>query len=117
MDNIFTSLKSQLQDEIKNLNYQMDHILYHIAEVVLSIYLKKYGEKNIKENTWIENRITFKIKIVYHLERVTPEAIKLLGSTKSKITKNKNGENVPNLGITEVVLVQCNIVNNDCQKN
>ena len=51
MDNIFTSLKSQLQDEIKNLNYQMDHILYHIAEVVLSIYLKKYGEKNIKENT------------------------------------------------------------------
>ena len=117
MDTIFTSSKFQLQDEIKNLNYQMDHILYHIAEVVLSIYLKKYGEKNIKEHTWIENRITFKIKIVYYLERVTPEAIKLLGSTKSKITKNKNGENVPNLGITEVVLVHCNIVNNDCQKN
>ena len=35
--------------------------------------------------------------------------MKLLGSTKSKITKNKHGENVPNLEITEVVLVRCNI--------
>ena len=32
--------------------------------------------------------------------------MKLLGSTKSKITKNENGENVPNLEITDVVLVQ-----------
>ena len=41
----------------------------------------------------------------------------LLGSTKSKITKSGNGENVPNLEITEVVLVDFNIVNNDCQQN
>ena len=39
--------------------------------------------------------------------------MKLLGSTKNKITKDKNGENVPHLEITEVVLVHCNIVNND----
>ena len=39
--------------------------------------------------------------------------MKLLGSTKSKITKDKNGENVPHLEITEVVLVHCNIVNKD----
>ena len=37
--------------------------------------------------------------------------IKLIGSTKSKITKNENGEYVPRLKITEVVLVHCNIVN------
>ena len=37
----------------------------------------------------------------------------LLGSTENKITKDKNGENVPNLEITEVVLVHCNIVNKD----
>ena len=43
--------------------------------------------------------------------------MKLLGSTKSKITKNENGENVPNLEITEVVLVHCNIVNNNYQQN
>ena len=39
--------------------------------------------------------------------------MKLLGSTKSKVSKDKNGKKVPNLEITEVVLVYCNIVNNE----
>ena len=43
--------------------------------------------------------------------------MKLLGSTKNKITKDKNGENVPDLEITEVVLVHCKIVNNDYQQD
>ena len=43
--------------------------------------------------------------------------MKLLGSTKSKITKDKNGENVPYLEITEVVLIHCNVVNNSYQQN
>ena len=43
--------------------------------------------------------------------------MKLLGSTESKITKDKNGENVPHLEITEVVLVHCNMVNNDYQQD
>ena len=43
--------------------------------------------------------------------------MKLLRSTKSTITKNENGENVPNLEITEVVLVHCNIVNNNYQQS
>ena len=61
----------------------------------------------------VENRITFKIKNGYSLERLTKETMKLLGSTENKITKDKNGENVPHLVITEVVLVHCNTVNND----
>ena len=61
----------------------------------------------------IENRITFKIKAKYHLELLTPETIKLLGSTENKINKDKNGENIPHLEITEVVLVHCNIVKKD----
>ena len=65
----------------------------------------------------IENRVTFKIKNGYSLELLTPETMKLLGSTKNKITKDKNGENVPHLEITEVVLVHCNIVNNDYQQD
>ena len=65
----------------------------------------------------IENRITFKIKAGYQLELLTPEIIKLLGSTKNKITKDTNGENVPDLEITEVVLLRCNIVNNDYQQD
>ena len=51
------------------------------------------------------------------LKLVTPEIMKLLGSTKSKITKNKNGENVPHLEIVELVLIHCNIVNNNYQQN
>ena len=43
--------------------------------------------------------------------------MKLLRSTKSKITKYENGENVPNLQITEVVLMHCNIANNDYQQD
>ena len=43
--------------------------------------------------------------------------MKLLGSTENKITKDKNGENVPHLEITEVILVHCNIVNNDYQQD
>ena len=41
--------------------------------------------------------------------------MKLLKSTKSKITEDKNGENVPHLEIAEVILVQCSFVNNDYQ--
>ena len=43
--------------------------------------------------------------------------MKLLGSTENKITKDKNGENVRHLEITEVGLVHCNIVNNDYQQD
>ena len=50
-----------------NLNYLMDHVLYH--------------------------------------KLLTPETMKLIRRTKSKITKDKNSENVPNLEVTEVVLV------------
>ena len=64
-----------------------------------------------------ENRITFRIKTVYYLEILTPETMKLLGNTKSKTTKDKNGKNVPHLEITQVVLIHCNIRNNDYQQD
>ena len=87
--------------------------------------LKKHGEKINKDNkpsvkiyiNKIENRITFKIKNGYALELLTKETMKILGSTENKITKDKNGENVPHLEITEVVLVHCNMVNNDYQQD
>ena len=43
--------------------------------------------------------------------------MKLLESTKNKITKDKNGENLPHIEITEVVLVHCNMLNNDYQQD
>ena len=61
----------------------------------------------------LENRIMFKTKKGYYLQLLVPETLKLLGSTKSKINEGKNGENVPHLVITEVVLIHCNIANNE----
>ena len=43
--------------------------------------------------------------------------MKLLGSTESKITKDKNGENVPHLEIAELLLIHCNLVNNNYSQN
>ena len=49
--------------------------------------------------------------------RSTPETMKLLGSTESKIIKDKGRENVPHLEISEVILVHCNLVNDDYQQD
>ena len=65
----------------------------------------------------IKNRIIFKIKNGYYLELLTPETMKLLGSTESKITQDKNGENAPHVEVVESVLVHCNLVNNDYQQD
>ena len=59
----------------------------------------------------------FKIKAEYYLELLMPETMKLLGSTESKITKDKNGENLPHLEITQEVFIHCNIVNNKDQQD
>ena len=63
------------------------------------------------------DRIVFKIKTGYHLEILTPETMKPLGSTKSQRTKDKSCKNGPHLEITEVILVHCNTVNNDYQQD
>ena len=47
---------------------------------------------------------------------LTPETMRLLGSTKKGVDKDKDGENVPKLESVEVVLVHCNLVNNNYQQ-
>ena len=79
--------------------------------------LKMHTENSDNPSIKIENRITFRIKNGYSLELLTPETMRLLGSTENKIAKDKNGENIPHLEITEVVPVHCNIVNNDYQQD
>ena len=95
----------------------MDHILYQYLGLFW-IRFKKHGSNTDKPliQTYvnkIENGFTFKINDGYSLGLLIPETMTLLGNTENKITKYKNGENVPHLEITEVALVQCNIVNND----
>ena len=61
------------------------------------------------------NKIKNRIIYGYKLELLTPETIKLLGSTKEDVDQDNNGENVPKLEIVEAVLVYCNLVKNDYQ--
>ena len=64
----------------------------------------------------INKRLVLEIKDGYKLELQTPETMKLFGSRKKLIDKRKNGENVPSLEVVEVVLVQCNLVDNQYQQ-
>ena len=76
---------------VSNIQDYCEYILKHNEKIdnpSIRIYVNK-----------TENRITFKIKTGYYLEHLTPETMKLLGSTENKITKGKNFE------ITEVVII------------
>ena len=97
---------------------------YSISDIqdCFEYILKKHREDIDKPSVKIylnkiENRALFKITNGYSPELLTPETMKLLGSTENKITKDKYGENIPHLEITEVVLIHCNIVNNDCKQD
>ena len=85
---------------------------------LLWIYIKK--QEALTENppvqiyqSKIKNIIFFKIKTGYKLELLTPEATRLLGSTKKDVDTNKNSENVLKLESVEVVLLHCYLVKND----
>ena len=107
-----------------NEEFKLPDGSYSVSDIqdYFKYIMKKHGEDIDKPSVMIyvnkiENRVTFKIKNGYSLELLFPETMKLLGSTENKITKYKNGENVPHLEITEVALVHCNIFNNDYQQD
>ena len=112
--------KSKISAPTWNNEFELPDCSYSVSNIqdYFEYILKKHGEDIDEQSvkiyvSEIENRITFEIKKGYSLELVTPETMKLLGSTENKITEDENGENVPHLEIMEVVLVHCNIVNND----
>ena len=119
----FNNKKFKMSTQTWNEEFKLPDGSYSVSDIqdYLEYILKKHGENTDKPSIQIyvnkiENRITFKIKDGYCLELLTREKMKLLGSAENKITKDKNGENAPHLQITEVVLVHCNIVNNDYQQ-
>ena len=95
---------------ISDIQDYFEYILKKHSENVDNPSIRIY----VKE---IENRVTFEIKYGYYLELLMAETMKYLGSTKSKITKDKNGENVPHLEVLELVLLHCSLVNNDYQQD
>ena len=64
----------------------------------------------------IKNRIVFKIKTGYKLELLSLETMRLLGSEKQDVDKDKDGEDVAKRESAEVVLVHCNLVNGNYQQ-
>ena len=96
-------------------SYSIDDIQDYF-EFIIKKHDKLTDNPSIKiYSNKIKNRIVFKIKNGYKLELLTPETMKLLGSTKNIVDKDKNSENVPKLESVEVVLVHCNLVKNDYQ--
>ena len=95
---------------ISDIQYYFEYILNEHSESVDNTPIEIFVSKN-------ENRITFTVKNGYYLELLAPETMKLLGSTESKITGEKNGGNVPHLEVVELVLIHCNIVDNNYQQN
>ena len=103
--------------EIPDGLYSVSGIQYQIECII-----KKQGEKTDNPSVRIyvskrEKRIPFRIKTEYYLELLMPETTKLLESPKCNITKDGNIEKLPHSKITQVVLLHCNIVNNDYQHN
>ena len=116
----YNNNKFKISAPIWNDKFKLPDGSYSVSDIqdYFEYNLEKHGESVDKRSVQIyvnktENRVTFTIKNGFTIEILRPETMKLLGSTEDKITKDKNGENVPHLKITEVVLVHCNIVNND----
>ena len=117
----YNNNKFKISAPTRNEEFELPDGSYSVSDIqdYFEYILKKHSESvdnpsiRIYVNK-IENRITFKIKSGYYLEL---EIMKLLGNAENKITRNKNGENVPHLEFVELVLVHCNLVKNDYQQD
>ena len=122
--NSYSNNKFKISAPTWNNKFALPDESYSVSDIqdYFEYISKKHGEgidePSVKRYlNKIETRITFKIKNGYSHKLLTPETMKLLGSTKNKITKDKSDKNVPYLEITEVLLVHCNIVNNNYQQD
>ena len=103
------NIKSEYNNKFKisaptwNDTFDLPDGSYSVSDIedYFEFIIKKY--KTLAENPSIQiypnkikNRIIFKVKTGYKLELLSPETMKLLGSTKKDVDKDKNGENVPN---------------------
>ena len=93
---------------------------YSVSDIqdFFNILLKRYSRYHpaqIYKNK-IKSRIAFNIKTGYKLELLSPETMKLLGSSKMDVDQYKDGKDVPKLESVQVVLVHCNLVNNNYQQ-
>ena len=122
------NIKSEYNNKFKvsaptwNDTFDLPDRSYSISDIqdYFEVIIKKH--ETLTENPPIQiypnkirNRIVFKIQNGHKLELLTPETMKLLGSTKKDVDSDKNSENVPKIESVEAVLVHCNLVKNDYQ--
>ena len=100
----YNNNKCKISAPTWNDKFELPDGSYSISDIqdYFDYILKKHGKDIDKPSVQIyvnkiENRVTFKIKNGYNRELLTSETMKLHGSTKNKITKDKNGENMPHL--------------------
>ena len=112
MKSSYNNNKFKISDPTWNYEFELPDGSHSISDIqdYFEYILKKHNENTDNPSiriyvNKIENRIEFKIKNAYYLEFLTPETMKFLGSTESKIAKDKNGADVPLLEIVELVLV------------
>ena len=118
----YNNNKFKISAPTRNDTFDLPDGSYSIADIqdYFEFIIKKH--ETFTENSpvqiypnKIKNRIVFKMKTGYKLELLTPETMKLLGSTKTNVGSDKNSENLPKLESVEVVLVHCNLIKNDYQ--
>ena len=118
----YNNNKFKISAQTWNDTFDLPDASYSIADIqdYFESVIKKH--ETLTENPSIQiypneiiNRIVFKIQTGYKLELLSPETMKLLGSTKKVVNKDKNGENMPKLESVEVNLVNCNLVKTDYQ--
>ena len=107
----YNNNKFKISPPTWNDEFELPDGSYSVSDIqdYFQYILKKHEESMDKPSIQIhvnkiENRVTFKIKNGYSLELLTPETMKLLESTKNKITKDKNGESVPILKFLKLYL-------------
>ena len=119
----YNNNKFRISDPTWNDTFDLTDGSYSFADIqdYFEFIIKKH--ETLTENPHVQiypnkikNRIVFKINMGYKLELLPPEMMKLLGSTKKDVDQDENGEDVPKLEPVEVVLVHCNLVNNNYQQ-
>ena len=120
----YSNNKFKISSPTWNDTFELPDGSYSIADIqdYFEFIIKKH--ETLTENTpvqiypnKIKNRIVFKIKTEQKVKLLSLETMKLLGSTKKNVDKDKDGEDVPKLESVEVFLVHCNLVNNNYKKS
>ena len=119
MKSAYNSNKFKISAPTRNDEFHLLYGSYSVPDILDYFEYIIRNQETIANNPLVQiyidkikNRIVFKIKTCYELELLSPETMKLLGSTKKDVDQDNDEEDVPKLESAEDALVHCNLVNN-----